>query len=77
MRYEIVDGDLRYLRNICPMTISTVTGCGPGAVCRCECEPEPEKPPIVKIRPTCKTNVSVKAFTRYRAPSSANNLRVC
>lgn len=77
MRYDIVDKDVRYKRDECPPTCSSVTGTFWGSVCRCGCEPEA---PVVPAPPSprcCSVRVTSNNLRRYRISNGSGAVTVC
>lgn len=74
--HETVNKDVRYLRNWCPQTCSSVSGVGWGE-CFC-CEPEePIIPPPEPPLQCCVTRVIVRNSGRYVVSSNGSVQKVC
>lgn len=77
-KHITVNQDVQYIRDRCPQTISTVTGNGPGMVCRCDCPPvEPPTPPAPSRPKCCQVNIVVGNLKRYRVSSANTQIKVC
>ncbi len=76
-KHEVVNQDVRYLRNECPPTVASVSGTGFGMVCRCGCEPTPPVTPKTPAKIGCVTRIVVNNLRRYRAMTPGTHIRVC
>ena len=76
MKYEIVNEDVRYLRNECPISCFSVTGTGPGE-CKCCPDPEPPPPPAPPPPRCCATRVVVRNSGTYLVSSNGSVMKVC
>ncbi len=75
--YQIINKDVRQIRDNCPETCSHTTGTGLGSVCRCPC-PKPEPPPPPEVpKQCCVTRIITRNSGRYAIRDNGTIQKVC
>lgn len=76
MHEQIVNKDVRYLRENCPISCSSVTGTGPGE-CKCCPGPEPKPTPPPVKQDCCVHRYVVRRSGTYQIGADGSVQRVC